>query len=1052
MANRSIHDVKHANCYISKRIFLHSIINSQNSVILYRDLKMKKHILPLSLAAVAMLGAASVSAQTTRTWDGGGSTESYFEADNWSGNTVPTAVDNIVFNATSSKICRMDASVTVNNITVAAAYSGSIHLTDSGTTLTANNITVNGAYFQLAPKTGASSANVVTVSNNGWFNTQSSISFTAATLDINPAGYFSAYSLATVNVNVINMDQYSQFKAPEEGKVNLTGSFTKHKNSTYDHRKSTLYVIGNAGQTFNLSPGAGQNNGSCDFWNIVLDKNNETSNGTDNMNVSATDTVIAGNRMTILDGDVAGGFVGISDTLEHVGQGNQGHSTTFYFIGAKNGDILLTGGNTLGSYTYYILKATNTTPVNVWKGGASSVLVHGNSTIDNGDLRFDEDMEATVNGAISVLDNGTLTMPAAEYLNLSNDISATSGGTIAHRMGTLNFMGTGSRDFDFGSPKRFYDIEFNMPASGAALRPLGGNDTMIAEHNLKLVTGYMAGGTGPAILLVEGDMQALSSMSTSNDWAYSIAFTGSNNSNYTAEVGVPMPTGIGSAGIVVNKSSAGAKVIVGAGSASFATVGVNSNVYVQSGILELPDDCRLNLKGDNAAGLNVTGGSVSAPSGDLYVRGAWNFYGPGAFTHNSGNVILTGTSSDEFRHNNQAVKFNNVEIRTHAMEWGTVPSTTTDTLWVVGDLSLTNSGDLVNVSLVFEGDFTTVGSGSTPVLDEKAIAAGSADQIVTLGGVSHLEVEGLMINKTAGAVHLGSDVRLDQLTLKNGNIVPGAFVFTVDGPNHIIGGTNNSFIDGKLFITCASQWAGSRYLLPIGRGTNFRPVQLHNSSSVNNWNVEYIPNDTSSAGSLSGGLDEVSSTEYWLINRTSGGSGTFSNTNNTFVELSIAGKDGSWADADVRVTRLVGADWTNLGNAVVSDDRVRASTGTLHNNQSGVFTIARETPAPVRTINGIEVSGQEVNTSADKPGVAATAANSAVSFQVFPNPVNETLNFSVAGSDNGTVTLSDLSGKVIGVYNVAEVRSISVSNLAAGVYFATYTNGVNRIAHRVIKF
>ncbi len=1056
VANQAIHDAQDANCYISKRLFLPSVTNNQNSVILCRDLKMKKHFLPLSLAAVAMLGAASVSAQTTRTWDGGGSTQSYFEADNWSGNTVPTAVDNIVFNGTSSKICLMDASVQVNNITVAAAYSGSIHLTDSGTTLTANNISLNGAYFQLAPKTGASSANVVTVSNNGWFNSQSSVSFTATTLNIDPAGYFSAYSEATVNVTTITMDQYSQFKAPEDGKVNLTGNFTKHKNSTYDHRKSTLFVIGNAGQTFNLSPGAGQNDGSCDFWNIVLDKNIETNNGTDNMNVSATDTVVASNRMTILDGDVQGGsgFVGIGDTLEHVGQGNQGHATTFYFIGAKNGDIILTGGNTLGTYTYYILKATNTTPVNVRKGGASSVVVRGNSTIDRGDLRFDEDMEATVNGAISVLDNGTLTMPAGEYLNLSNDISATSGGTIAHRMGTLNFMGTGSRDFNFGSPKRFYDIEFNMPASGAALRPLGGNDTMIAENNLKLVTGYMAGGTGPAILLVEGNMQALSSMSTSNDWAYSIAFTGSNNSNYTAEVGVPMPTGAGSAGIVVNKSSASAKVIVGAGSASFATVGVNSNVYVQNGILELPNDCRLNLKGDNAAGLNVTGGSVSAPSGDLYVRGAWNFYGPGAFTHNSGNVILTGSSSDEFRHNNRAVKFNNVEIRTHAMEWGTAPATTTDTLWVVGDLSLTNSGDLVNVSLVFEGDITTVGSGSTPTLDEAAVAAGSADQTITLGGSGHLEVEGLMINKTGGEVLLGSDMRLDRLTLKNGNIVSGAFDFTIDGPNNIIGGTSSSFIDGKLFITCASAWSGSRYLLPIGRGNDFRPVQLMNSSTVNNWNVEYVSNDTSSAGSLTDTLGEVSSTEYWRINRTSGGSGTFSNTNNTTIELSILGKDAGWADADLRVARLVGGNWTSLGNRIITEDRLRARIGTLHNNAGGVFTLGRYNyvPAPVRTINGIEVSGQEVNTSAAKPGVAATAANNAVSFQVFPNPVNETLNFSVAGSDNGTVTLSDLSGKVIGIYNVAEVRSISVSNLAAGVYFATYTNGVNRIAHRVIKF
>ena len=106
---------------------------------------MKKHLLPLSLAAVAMLGAASVSAQVTRTWDGGGTTESWFDADNWSGNTVPTSIDNATFNGTSSKNCVMDASVQVNNITVAAAYGGSLYLDGTGITLTANNLSLNGA-------------------------------------------------------------------------------------------------------------------------------------------------------------------------------------------------------------------------------------------------------------------------------------------------------------------------------------------------------------------------------------------------------------------------------------------------------------------------------------------------------------------------------------------------------------------------------------------------------------------------------------------------------------------------------------------------------------------------------------------------------------------------------------------------------------------------------------------------------------------------------------------------------------------------------------------
>lgn len=1010
---------------------------------------MKKHFLPLALAAVAMLGAASVSAQVTRTWDGGGTTESFFEAANWTANTLPTSIDNIVFNGTSSKNCIMDANVQVNNITVGAAYGGAIYLDGTGIALTANNLSLNGAYFQLGVQTGASTLATVTISNNGWLNAASKNGFTATTLNLDLAGYFSAYSKATVNFTNINIDPYGQFKAPQEGKVILANNFTKHKNSTYDHRKSTLVLNGPDFQEIHLSQGAGQTNGSCDFWNVELNKTNQTLASDDNIGVTATDTMIAGNRMTIIDGDHNSGQIGIADTLVHLGQGAQGHAGNFHFIGSKNGDIILSGGNTLGNYDYIIAKQTNTTPVNVWKGASTNILLRANVFVNQGDLRFDEDVEATVFGNMTVNDDGTLTMPSAGYLNLNDNLTASSGSIINPRMGTLAFINTGTHSLDLGAPKAFYNIEFNTAASGGAIVP-NGNDTLVALHNVKLIEGQMSGSGTGNILLVEGDLQALSSISDNINWTNPIAFVGSGNSDYTAEVGIPMPTAAGAAGIVVNKATHTAKVIVGAGSASIATVGDLSNVYVRNGVFEFTGKSRIAVNA--APGLVVSGGTISAPSGDtLFVRGSWNFYGAGAFTHNGGTIELSGTSSDDFTHNNSAVKFNNMVIRTQSMEWGANPNTTTDTVWVEGDLTLTNSGDLVNVSLVFEGDFTTEGSNSNPTLDENAIAAGSANQVITLGGVGQLQAEGLMINKSGGKVNLGSAMTLDFLNLKNGNISPGANTLTVAGANNIAGGNAGSFVDGRLFITANSQWSGSRYLLPIGRGSSYRPVQLHNSSTTNNWNVEYVAGDTSAAGSLAGGLDAVSTTEYWRINRTSGGSGTFNVNNATYIELSLNGKNGSWDNADVRVASLSGGNWNNLGQLSIANNRIMSSGTAQHNNVSGVFTLGLETPAPARIVNGVAVSGQEVSTTSTQAAVAAQVANGGISFTVFPNPVGETLNFSVQGSDKGIVTLSDLSGKVIGTYNVAEVRSIAVGHLAAGVYFATYTDGVNRIAQRVIR-
>jgi len=100
-------------------------------------------------------------------------------------------------------------------------------------------------------------------------------------------------------------------------------------------------------------------------------------------------------------------------------------------------------------------------------------------------------------------------------------------------------------------------------------------------------------------------------------------------------------------------------------------------------------------------------------------------------------------------------------------------------------------------------------------------------------------------------------------------------------------------------------------------------------------------------------------------------------------------------------------------------------------------------------VTGDQVSGREIRTAGTLNGAAA-AANSAIQFGVYPNPVSETLYFNLSGADKGIITLSDMSGKTIGTYS-ADTKSIKVSQLAAGVYFATFTNGSHSITQRVIR-
>src|SRR5688572_21767153 len=73
----------------------------------------------------------------TRTWDGGGATNNWSEAANWSDNTAPVSGDIAVFNGTSTKNATIDTAFTITELDINAGYTGTI--TQS------SNLTITGA-------------------------------------------------------------------------------------------------------------------------------------------------------------------------------------------------------------------------------------------------------------------------------------------------------------------------------------------------------------------------------------------------------------------------------------------------------------------------------------------------------------------------------------------------------------------------------------------------------------------------------------------------------------------------------------------------------------------------------------------------------------------------------------------------------------------------------------------------------------------------------------------------------------------------------------------
>src|SRR5437868_7787708 len=97
-------------------------------------LKLRRRLGTITLFALLLACAslfqpdrkASAEVLNTVTWDGGGATNNWSEAANWSGDILPGAGDGIVFNVTSTKNVNINVSVTVNSIFIGSGYTGII--------------------------------------------------------------------------------------------------------------------------------------------------------------------------------------------------------------------------------------------------------------------------------------------------------------------------------------------------------------------------------------------------------------------------------------------------------------------------------------------------------------------------------------------------------------------------------------------------------------------------------------------------------------------------------------------------------------------------------------------------------------------------------------------------------------------------------------------------------------------------------------------------------------------------------------------------------------
>ncbi len=1024
---------------------------------------MKKHL--ITLTSVLLLSAAAYAqpsawvncgsgvggSTVTRTWDGGGADENWSTAANWSGDVVPDCNDNAVFDGTSSKWCRITSSVTVRDITMNSTYNGRLFI-EGTSAVTAEDIVVNENMLIAGRNNGTLKANTLTISNNGYVALMKAEFSGAFTVGV--AGYATFYSLGSLDAGSFTLGNHGFFRAPQgynlnpNAKVVVRGAFQQDKITTFDHSEGLFEFITTGTVGIDLSTGTSQTQGRTVFHNLVMN----ATGVSDNFQIWHTDTIVVANRLTMVKGEFRGGgssaaFVVIEDTLQYNGNGDAGSEVDFIVRGPKTCDLFLSTEDVAGGTSILYIKNKAV----IRKGAASSINSRFDLILENGaDVSFGDAVNVTQKRPLDIRTGASIALPAANTFSLENaDLYAR--GTVNPGSGTFAFTGSTSSVYDlFGGSIDLYNVVINKGVAGTSdpgnLRPLtiNGGGVMRVKNDLTFDEADWRQGGTTTIIEVEGDWIVTSNNTnnTGTDNSMIVRFVGNSNSIIQSDGKLN-----GNCDIRINKDASSNTVTV---TGSLQDIGNEAaQITITKGKLAFDGTKNATLRGSNEPGLIVSAdGQLVAPDDDeLTITCSWNFAGQASLDAQSGTIVMAAPSSvDAFTQNNSAITVNNIRFINNAhYHWGANAAANSDELYVKGNFNISDVATRVRyVTVKVEGNFTTIAGTSIRSELQEVIFVGSNNQTLTCGDADEIQ-EGVEINKTGGNVTLGANLSLNRLELTAGNLLSSTYLLTVTGNSAIVGGSSSSFVDGKLRrVTTTSLASGLTF--PIGKGSAYRPVRITNIGSTNSWDAEYFAADPTSAfgATVNAPLDAVSSTEYWTLVRNTG-------TQNTTVGLSTNGS--SFTDADTRVARwnTGTTSWDNFGPGTGAASGFVTSSSTIASLATYNFTLGVDNPAPNRVINGVEVSGNEIATGKSQQQAEPAVAQQAIAFNVFPNPVVETLHFSLSGADKGSVVLSDMSGKVIGIYNVADTRSISVRNLSAGVYFATYTNGVNRITQRVVR-
>ncbi len=959
-------------------------------------------------------GLIAWTGSITLTWNGSVSTD-WFNASNWTPSSGPAIVPNpttdvvIVSSANNCVISGGDAAcnnLTINssgNLSVSSSSSSNTDLVVAGTTTingffltsSANDLVeVQGNWIRNASGTYSAGSGTIRFNTVSGARTVNNGATAFNNLELASAASVSLASALTVNNNLTigsgaSLDATaSNFNLTVGGNIANSGVINMRTNTvTLNATSGTKTISSNSGNFYDLtvSPNSAvtYNLGS----NITVTRNLNLNTGTFTV---AGYTLSLGDNTTVPTLSVSSTFNLNSNGILAIGSGgavNVNSGGTFNAVGADISNVAtitrlnvsstpyaftVNSGASFGAQ-FYLFEYMNTDGFRLRSGStlnATNTLQNG--TFSNGAatgqyLFFELDFASRVianvvfnsgpqynvrrtTGASTVTFEdaaGTLGSYAFEIDELAANSAA---GRIRWTSTLTTLTWNGSQTGGFWSDALNWTPNFVPTATDAVILSTSGNAPVINADanalNLTNPSGVTLTITSNANLTIAGSLTNAGIITVQTGSASNISVggainnTGTFTNSPTSSVTLNAPSGIqdlsfGNANIQNLSINSGN----GSGNAQFRTTGsltINGNVTIAAGTLLV----------NNAAHT-------------LTILGNWNQTG-GTFTHGNGTVNFSNTGAGS-----QTITGINTSPFFNITFTGNRPKSLAGTIAVRGTFTVSNGSNinLSNATVNLSGNISNSGTITAGTSTVNFIGT-LPQQFTTSAAVT---LNNMVMNNTSTTIPqltLNGPVTIGNggvLTLTAGRIQTTTInILTLNSTATLSGGSSSSYVTGPI-----RKVGSANFTYPLGTSSIYARLGISSISSSSTYTAQYFrgtPNNTSIT--YGGGLQAVSTSEYWDLSRTVG-------TGTALVTLHWEDGTRSGIGAsltNLRVAHWTGSLWENLGGSTLGTTSAGSVTSTIAASSYSPFTLGSENiaanPLPVvfkyfngtRTTKGITLN------------------------------------------------------------------------------------------------